>query len=624
MKQGKYEAVTPKAAAKAKAKKSNLLSAYFTSLICLVLCATMFLSTTMAWFTSEVENTGNEIYVGTLAMRLYNDGQEITNETTTPILDQKTWQPGTMVVEKFKVENYGTLDFTYRMSMSMSGWANIGDIQKAAAQAISVWVCEVDASYKDPANFETMEETAATTGWVRIGTLADVLSGQPVFVNILAASADKSYAVLLHMNTDAGEECMGAKLEGISIKLVASQLGSDVLYIGKDQTATLTGINNPLTVYGEGTLNLVDVTINGTEAHPNALNIAGDITVVNSGNTTLTGAKNGSGIYVAAGATLTLTGTQVATTEETTATGTSLTVIGNAGKEYYRKEGSDGKVYGAEIFSNTEDASYDGAGGSGIYVAGDIVIRGLANLTAKGYGIHGFGIGGSTDSIVIENSTIAYARGGYAYPGMFIPDWSGYFYGKKEPAGGAAIGSSTDGAVITIDNSTITKAEGGSKGAGIGALYWTGVTVNITGSDVTAIGGNASAGIGGSRIESGAGVADAINVTIKTSTVNATGGDYAAGIGSGYNTYADNTKTTPTTTVTIDAASKITAQGGFLGAGIGTGHNVANYVGDVQCDTANVKAGDSKDVCCAGAQCSTAKDVGLGVYRLDKYTEPTA
>ena len=84
------------------------------------------------------------------------------------------------------------------------------------------------------------------------------------------------------------------------------------------------------------------------------------------------------------------------------------------------------------------------------------MIRGLANLTAKGYGIHGFGIGGSTDSIVIENSTIAYARGGYAYPGMFIPDWSGYFYGKKEPAGGAAIGSRTDGAVITIANAADT------------------------------------------------------------------------------------------------------------------------------------------------------------------------
>ena len=46
--------------------KNMLLQTYFTSLLCLILCVTMFFGTSYAWFTSEVNNSVNEIYVGTL------------------------------------------------------------------------------------------------------------------------------------------------------------------------------------------------------------------------------------------------------------------------------------------------------------------------------------------------------------------------------------------------------------------------------------------------------------------------------------------------------------------------------------------------------------------------------
>jgi predicted ribosomally synthesized peptide with SipW-like signal peptide len=72
---GKYE----------KMRKNALLSSYITSVLCLVLCVTMFFGTTAAWFTDTTTSEKNQIYVGTLAVDLgfaavtkESNGQETT------------------------------------------------------------------------------------------------------------------------------------------------------------------------------------------------------------------------------------------------------------------------------------------------------------------------------------------------------------------------------------------------------------------------------------------------------------------------------------------------------------------------------------------------------------------
>ena len=51
-------------------KSKILLRTYLTSLLCMMLCVTMLLGTTYAWFTSEVTTAGNEIQVGTMRVDL--------------------------------------------------------------------------------------------------------------------------------------------------------------------------------------------------------------------------------------------------------------------------------------------------------------------------------------------------------------------------------------------------------------------------------------------------------------------------------------------------------------------------------------------------------------------------
>ena len=120
-KYGKYETVPVSAAQKKAAQKSVMLQTYFTSLLCLVLCVVMFFGTTYAWFTSEVNNVNNEIYIGILDVEMEKalpDGtwaslSELENRVNkTNLFDRNIrWEPGYTTLETIRVVNKGDLAF---------------------------------------------------------------------------------------------------------------------------------------------------------------------------------------------------------------------------------------------------------------------------------------------------------------------------------------------------------------------------------------------------------------------------------------------------------------------------------------------------------------------------------
>ena len=124
-------------------------------------------------------------------------------------------------------------------------------------------------------------------------------------------------------------------------------------------------------------------------------------------------------------------------------------------------------------------------------------------------------------------------------------------------------GNVTSGELTIQDkdkNGSLTATGGIQNGAGIGAGGYrvSSGKIEITGGDITAIGGKSAAGIGGS----GRGDAD---ITISGGTIRATGGDQAAGIGGGT---SGNGKVTITGVAVIEESI-----GGSSGAGAtgGTG-----------------------------------------------------
>ncbi|MBQ5843933.1 MAG: hypothetical protein IIW52_03650, partial [Alistipes sp.] len=257
---------------------------------------------------------------------------------------------------------------------------------------------------------------------------------------------------------------------------------------------------------------------------------------------------------------------------------TTITLVGNVVLESEDGSGIDATNATLNLVGNTEN-----------------------HLTAKGNGTHAFGIGGDGANVTLNGVTVDYVCGGYVQP-LFEADTK---YGKSEPEGGAAIG----GAEVNILNSTITKADGGSKAAAIGAKFWQSTTINIENSTIVeANGGNASAGIGGSRYAQDSKYN--LEINIRNSTVTANGGQHGAGIGSGYDTHCNQEDYTATNQINIDATSTVNAKGGKYAAGIGTGFHSAYLTGAIETGaTVNAVSGEDfyKDAY------TTAQNIGYGV-----------
>ena len=290
------------------------------------------------------------------------------------------------------------------------------------------------------------------------------------------------------------------------------------------------------------------------------------VTLEVKGDVFLTGAEGGHGIDVPESATLNIVGDGY------------LTVIGG----------------------NGEDSANGGSG-----ISGSVTIDGLSSLTAKGYGINGYGIGSADATVTISNTKNIVAQGGYVQPNL-INDTR---YGKNEPEGAPAIG----GANITLDNVEVTKIDGGSKAAGIGARYHESTEITIKNSTIKEVnGGNASAGIGGSRFSDGISENNkqSIKIKIENSTVTANGGEYGAGIGAGYDTHCKASEDNAVNDIQI-VKSVITAKGGKYAAGIGTGFHSAALTGSI--DSASTIHAETGDENFYKAEYTTAQAIGYGV-----------
>jgi len=308
-KYGKYEKMPDGTRAKQPPVKSMLLQTYFTSLLCLVLCVTMFFGTSYAWFTSEVTNTGNEIHVGILKVGLYKeDGTDLS--ATGKLFDSNIrWEPGYTSLETIKIKNEGDLAFKYVLSFT-EGTVDSGELA-AVADSFEVWVFDhLNKTYQKPASYDDITQSA---GWVNVGTLTEVLDGKPVLenknmVSVRVENQDPAvinedtedglatadtYTIALHMKDGATSDVMGKKIS-LNVKLVAYQMSSTQETDGlggnyDDVTAVLDaeGLSNALSA-GKNVLMLSDIAI---EKADDRLNMAGGVLDGNKETITYAGGR---------------------------------------------------------------------------------------------------------------------------------------------------------------------------------------------------------------------------------------------------------------------------------------------------------------------------------------------
>lgn len=99
-------------------KRKNLTrNALISSVISLLLCVSMLLGTTFAWFTDEVTTGMNTIAAGNLDIELLADGTAVNGNTK--LFDGvEKWEPGVVVYENLQVANVGTLALKYQMTLN--------------------------------------------------------------------------------------------------------------------------------------------------------------------------------------------------------------------------------------------------------------------------------------------------------------------------------------------------------------------------------------------------------------------------------------------------------------------------------------------------------------------------
>ena len=207
-----------------KTTKRALLS----SVVALLVCFTMLLGTTFAWFTDSVTSNGNIIQTGTLEIGMYwMEGDE--NPTTADwadasegaIFNNTKWEPGYVEAKHIKIANEGTLALKYKLLIVPNGEV------EALADVIDVYYVEGATQVTR----DTLPETA-----VLVGTLRDMIEDTDGAVHgallPVGETATDTYervgevtaTIAFKMREEAGNEYKGMSIgTDFSIQLLATQ-----------------------------------------------------------------------------------------------------------------------------------------------------------------------------------------------------------------------------------------------------------------------------------------------------------------------------------------------------------------------------------------------------------------
>lgn len=242
-KYGKFEQKPEAATAKQPKVKNTLLQTYLTSLLGMVLCVAMFLGTSYAWFTSEVTNVGNEIYIGTLDVGLYKEADpedlDLADANYRLLNKDIRWEPGYTAIETIHVINEGELAFNYVLNFTDGALEADSVLSRAdVAENFDVWVYnDENNTIPAPTAYTDINEN---NGWRHAGTLEDLLAGKAVLQGDMAAQIlnpedgsvtnpqeTHTYTIALHMKEETDDNnLMGEKIT-LNVKLVAYQKSAE-------------------------------------------------------------------------------------------------------------------------------------------------------------------------------------------------------------------------------------------------------------------------------------------------------------------------------------------------------------------------------------------------------------
>ena len=207
-------------------KRSLLMSG-----LALLLCVSMLIGSTFAWFTDSVTSAGNIIKSGTLDISMkWADGKEEPasanwqDASTTKIFNYDKWEPGYTEARHIAVKNEGTLALKYQLTIVPTG-----EVSKLAEV--------IDVYYINPA--EQLGERADLSAYTPVGTLADLIDNglglDKIPSGSLVAGESFTATLVLKMQESAGNEYQNLSIgTDFSVRLLATQLTKENDSYGPD------------------------------------------------------------------------------------------------------------------------------------------------------------------------------------------------------------------------------------------------------------------------------------------------------------------------------------------------------------------------------------------------------
>ena len=210
--------------------KKSLVS----SVVALLLCFSMLLGSTFAWFTDSAISGGNIVQSGRLDVEMYwsetllaADSNEWKNADGVPVFTYDNWEPGYTDIKYVKIKNAGNLALQWRLSIAAEG-------------KVSELADVIDVYYINPVSetVSTLDDKSS------IGVLCDVINTHKYTSGILLPEGKTSaeykvgetiLAIAFHMQEEAGNEYKGKTIgDGFSLSLMATQFSWENDAFNKD------------------------------------------------------------------------------------------------------------------------------------------------------------------------------------------------------------------------------------------------------------------------------------------------------------------------------------------------------------------------------------------------------
>lgn len=212
-------------------KSKSTKRALLMSALALLMCVSMLIGSTFAWFTDEVTSANNIIKSGSLKIAMeWANGKEDpatatwTDASTGAIFNNDRWEPGYTEARHIKISNKGTLALRWDLAIVPNGTVS------ALADVIDVYAYGLNylADSAAALNAKQVADRDTLTGFTYVGTLGELL-GSGIITDTLLEGEAMSFTLVLKMREEAGNEYQNLSIgTDFSIKLIANQMDYEV------------------------------------------------------------------------------------------------------------------------------------------------------------------------------------------------------------------------------------------------------------------------------------------------------------------------------------------------------------------------------------------------------------